>query len=183
MLGSMPAPYQPPANPGTTHPQGKGWLGGSSRVCPGAWRDAHTHRRFVTDDSDMDVRLGMEGSASLAAESTWPPWEVGKARLAARQQGPSWAVRVPIAWPEGTRRGHTRGRPPPRPDEASQLLSGPSHHPSPTTCPDLVNEADSITDVQLVVNIPDLIPQPVGRFPHQELAQILLVELFPPTTR
>ena len=31
----------------------------------------------MTDDSDMDVRLGMEGSASLAAESTWPPWEVG----------------------------------------------------------------------------------------------------------
>ena len=30
----------------------------------------------MTDDSDMDVRLGMEGSASLAAESTWPPWEV-----------------------------------------------------------------------------------------------------------
>lgn len=31
----------------------------------------------MTDDSDMDVRLGMEGRASLAAESTWPPWEVG----------------------------------------------------------------------------------------------------------
>lgn len=43
----------------------------------------------MTDDSDMDVRLGMEGSASLAAESTWPPWEVGRAKLAGGQQGPS----------------------------------------------------------------------------------------------
>lgn len=33
----------------------------------------HTHRRLVTDDSDTEVLLGMEGSVSFAAESTWPP--------------------------------------------------------------------------------------------------------------
>lgn len=47
----------------------------------------------------------------------------------------------------------------------------------------LIYKADSITDVQLVVNIPDLIPQPVGRFPHQELAQVFLVKLLPPAMR
>lgn len=143
----------------------------------------------MTDDSDMDVRLGMEGSASLAAESTWPPWEVGRAKLAAGQQGPSWAGGGPhrLGW---------RGSPPPGQRVHSMATCGVDHHPrpasscwghpaarSPTTCPDLVDEADSITDVELVVNIPDLIPQPVGRFPHQELAQVLLVELFPPATR
>lgn len=129
----------------------------------------------MTDDSDMDVRLGMEGSASLAAESTWPPWEV-------RGQGWHWGSKDPagLGGPHCLARGymcgHTGGYGHPTPASSS----GPSCHPAPTTCPNLVNEADSIADVQLVVNIPDLVPQPVGRFPHQELAQVLLVELLPP---
>lgn len=44
----------------------------------------------MTDDSDMDVRLGMEGSASLAAESTWPPWE-DKAGIRTARTQLGWA--------------------------------------------------------------------------------------------
>lgn len=126
----------------------------------------------MTDDSDMDVRLGMEGSASLAAESTWPPWE-DKAGIGAARTQLGWGV--PTAWPEGTCVVIQGGMA----THASQLIRT-ILPPSPTMCPNLVNKADSITDIQLVVNIPDLIPQPVGRFPHQELAQVLLVELLPP---
>lgn len=55
----------------------------------------------------------------------------------------------------------------------------PGHH----YCWYLIDKADGITDVQLVINIPDLIPQPVGRFPHQELAQVFLIKLLPPAMR
>lgn len=61
----------------------------------------------------------------------------------------------------------------------ARAILPPGHH----YCLYLIDKADSVTDVQLVVNIPDLIPQPVGRFPHQELAQVFLVKLLPPATR
>lgn len=118
----------------------------------------------MTDDSDMDVRLGMEGSASLAAECTWPPWELG---------GQGWRQDSKDRSPLPGQRVNMRGTSP-----ASAILL-PGQH----CCLYLINKADSITDVQLVVNIPDLIPQPVGRFPHQELAQVLLVKLLPPAMR
>lgn len=127
----------------------------------------------MTDDSDMDVRLGMEGSASLAAESTWPPWEVGGQGWHQDSKDPAGMGRSPLPgkrvhmWPYMRETSPARATLP------------PGHQ----YCLYLIDKADSITDVQLVVHIPDLIPQPVGRFPHQELAQVFLVKLLPPAMR
>lgn len=129
-LGYMPPSCQPSASHGTTHPQGKGKMQESSEICPGAWGDACTHRRFVTDDSEMDVRLGIEGSASLAAENACPPWKM---------EGQGWqqgskdltGLGVPTAWPAGTCVAIYGGATTP----GHQLLLGPSHHLVPTICP------------------------------------------------
>lgn len=97
-----------------------------------------------------------------------------------------WAWRAAPAW-RPTARGHPGGdrnglggvSPPPWAARGDRHAASPLPS-SRRVFPHLVHEADGIADVQLVVDVPDLVPQPVGRFPHQELAQVLLVELLPP---
>lgn len=90
-----------------------------------------------------------------------------------------WAWKAVPAW-QLTARGHPGG-------VIEMGWRGPQHliqwDTAPTAHPYLVHKADGITDVQLVVDIPDLVPQLVGRFPHQELAQVLFVKLLPPAAR
>lgn len=80
----------------------------------------------MTDDSDMDVRLGMEGSASLAAESTWPPWEVGGQGWHQGSKDPA-GLGGPHCLARGYTCGHIWWGPPP---QASWLPSGPSCCPA-----------------------------------------------------